>query len=400
MRRNGIREAVVSASGRKYRRRTSLLAALTAMGGLVLVVAGWGSTTTSSATTSSLRKTPTSGVAVAKARALAAEAIPSFKFRPTLPVAKVKALAGKTIWFVSEGQSIPYFAAVYQGIQAGASALGMNARVYDANGSVTAYNQGVRTAIAQHAAGIVLGFPPGELQPSIGASAKAAGIPITDAGVVDLKNPLTPGDVGHVAWSYSKAGAQQADWVIAHSNGNASVFAVLSTGYAVQDYRLAGFTSEMKALCPKDCAVLGSQHVPFTEWTTQLPTIVTTFLTKHPSVNYVLVAADAMVLYVQEGIQRLPNSHVIVVSSDASSYNLGLVHAGKVELADEGEPEIWIGWAADDVIVRWLTTGAGGNEAVPLRLFTQTALPANYNNAAADFPVNLRADFKKEWGLG
>lgn len=342
--------------------------------------------------------TSASGLSLARSRAKQAEAVPTFTAHAVLPKAKVRALAGKTIWFVSEGQSIPYFAAVYQGIQQGAAALGMKAKVFDAQGSVSAQNQGVQTAISQGAAGIVLGFPPDQLEASLGAKAKAAGIPITDAGVVDLKDPLIPGDVGHVAWSYARGGADQADWVVADSGGDAHVYAILSSGYKVQDYRLAGFTHELKSLCPS-CSVEGSQHVPFTQWTSQLPTIVSTALTQHPDVNYILVADDAQVLYVRQGIKRVPNSKVKVVSSDASTYNLGLVKKGDTEFADQGEPENWIGWATVDVIVRFLTTGTAGNEAVPLRLFTQSNLPRDYQRASADWPVDWAGDFKKEWAV-
>lgn len=367
------------------------------------VTAGCGSDDSSSSTSSGSTSSASSdsgGAKVDEAKTRLAKAMEPPKFTPSAPVDKdkVKDLSGGTIWFVSQSQAVPYFVGVYQGIQEAAKELGMKTRVFDAQGKAAAWNQGVAAAIAQGAKGIVLGFPPDQLQAALGKRAAKAGIPITDAGVVDLKDPLTPGSVGHVGWSYADAGRSEADFVVADSNAKAKVLALLSVGYKVQDYRLAGFTEELKELCP-DCSVAASKHVPFTEWASQLPTITTTYLGRDPDINYILIAADALALNVVKGVHQLHNTNVKMVGSDASEYNLGLIKAGDVQAADIGVSGPWVGWATADVIVRKLTTGKDGNVGVPLRMFTDENLPSDIKDTNALFPTDWREGFKTEWGL-
>lgn len=356
---------------------------------------GSGSGTSAPATTTSATD---SGVAEAKARLEKAMAPPDFVPGTKLDGAKVAKLKGGTIWFVSQSQAVPYFVSVYDGIKEAAAALGMKTRVFDAQGKAAAWNQGVAAAIAQGAKGIVLGFPPDQMQAALGERAKKAGIPITDAGVVDLKDPAYPGSVGHVGWSYEDAGKIEADFMVADSGAKAKALALLSVGYKVQEYRLDGFRSELKELCSA-CSVAAVKHVPFAEWASQLPTITTSYLSRDPDINYILVAADGLALNVVKGVHQLHNTKVKLIGSDASEYNLGLIKAGDVQAADIGVSEKWLGWASLDVILRAITTGSADNEAVPLRMFTKDNLPDDIKDEDALFPSDWRGGFKQQWGL-
>lgn len=343
--------------------------------------------------------TPAPGVNAAKKLVRAAEAPPSFPQQPALPAAKVRQLRGGTIWFISQSQSIPYFVSVYRGIQDAAKAAGLKAKVVDAQGSATEWNKGVATAIAQRAAGIVLGFPPDQMQPALGREAAKKHIPITDAGVSDVSDPPYPGSVGHVAWSYRLGGKLEADWIIADSGANAHVLAFLSVGYKVQDYRLNGLRAEFRRLCPHTCSVDAVERVPFTQWTEQLPSLTTTQLARNPKINYIFSAADAMVLNIVRALHQTHKTNVKLIASDASSYNLQLVRKGDVQRADIGVSENWIGWASVDAIMRSLTTGKNGNRAVPQRLFAASNLPHNLNSETALFPTPWQARYKALWGL-
>ena len=61
--------------------------------------------------------------------------------------------------------------------------------------------------------------------------------------------------------------------------------------------------------------------------------------------------------------------------------------------------ENWIGWASVDAILRSITTGKRGSQAVPQRLFTNANLPGNLNSEQTLFPTPWQAKYKALWGL-
>ena len=67
--------------------------------------------------------------------------------------------------------------------------------------------------------------------------------------------------------------------------------------------------------------------------------------------------------------RRISSNPVEVVGSDAVTSNLDWIRQGNVQIADVGEPDFWLGWAALDEVARGMLGLRQSTSRIPLRLF-------------------------------
>ena len=115
--------------------------------------------------------------------------------------------------------------------------------------------------------------------------------------------------------------------------------------------RVEGMQKELSTRCP-DCKVT-VQDTQVGNLGVKLGQLAQTLLRRDPDVNFVLPTYDAQAIYVVPAIKAANFDRSIeVVGSDAVPSNLDWIRQSNIQVADVGEPETWLGWAALDEVAR------------------------------------------------
>jgi ribose transport system substrate-binding protein len=253
-------------------------------------------------------------------------------------------------------------------------------------------------AVAQHADGIVsIGASP-ELMKGPTSDALKAKIPVVDAVTADKTAPLVPGTFSHVSISFFHSGQLQADYAIAKSGGKAHVLILGDNEFPGEVSRVEGMQKEFSTRCP-ECKVT-VQDTQVGNLGVKLGQLAQTLLRRDPDITFVLPTYDAQAIYVVPAIKAANFSNPVeVIGSDAVPSNLDWIRQGNIQIADVGEPELWLGWAALDEVARGMLGLPVVDEQIPLRLFVANDLKSPSNDENDLFGGDYRAQYKKLWGL-
>lgn len=236
--------------------------------------------------------------------------------------------------------------------------------------------------------------------------AKAHGVPVI---AVDDNQPVAgvagegsgPLVAGAAALDLSRAGKDIADYIAAKGPSNATIGAIESKDIASADQVYAGFTAELKKVCPH-CKLV-AQNVDTANWTTQITPTVTSMLDANPSMSYLFPDVDGMAPWITPALSA--SSHkVAVVSVNATPGSaMAAVKSGQFA-AEVGTSPIEIGWYAFDAALRvMLKAPSQTNPNEPLTFFTTSEMQAKSldpNSVTSLFGNSFEAGFKKLWGVG
>ncbi len=310
-------------------------------------------------------------------------------------ISKVK---GKHIWIVTSLMAVPFVATIAHGVEAAAKEAGMETTLVDGKGQVSEWNRALAQAVSQKADGIVTVGASPELMKGPMADALKAKIPVIDAVTADKTADLVPGTFAHVSISFYHSGQLQADYAIAKTGGKANVLILGDNEFPGEVSRVEGMQKEFSTLCPA-CKVT-VQDTQVANLGVKLGQMTQTLIRRDPSINMVLPTYDAQAIYVVPAIKEANFSDPVeVIGSDAVPGNLDWIRQGNVQIADVGEPEVWLGWAAIDEISRGMLGMAAVDEKIPLRLFTKDNLKDVSNDENELFGGDFVAQYKKLWGL-
>lgn len=307
-------------------------------------------------------------------------------------------LKGKHIWIITSTMAVPFVATIAHGVEAAGKAAGVETSLFDGKGDVSEWNRGMAQAVSQHADGIVtIGASP-ELMKGPTGDALKANIPVIDAVTADKTAPLVPGTFSHVSISFYHSGQLQADYAIAKSGGKAHVLILGDNEFPGEVSRVEGMQKEFSARCP-DCAVT-VQDTQVGNLGVKLGQMAQTLLRRSPDINMVLPTYDAQAIYVVPAIKAANFSNPVeVIGSDAVPSNLDWIRQDNVQIADVGEPEVWLGWAALDEVARGMLGLPAVDEQIPLRLFVKDNLKDVSNDENELFGGDFAAQYSKLWGL-
>jgi ribose transport system substrate-binding protein len=307
-------------------------------------------------------------------------------------------LKGKHVWIITSTMAVPFVATIGHGVEAAAKVAGIETTLFDGKGDVSEWNRGMAQAVAQHADGIVTVGASPELMKGPTGDALKANIPVVDAVTADKTAPLVPGTFSHVSISFYHSGQLQADYAIVKSGGRAHVLILGDNEFPGEVSRVEGMQKEFSTRCP-DCTVT-VQDTQVGNLGVKLGVLAQTLLRRSPDINMVLPTYDAQAIYVVPAIKSANfDNPVEVIGSDAVPSNLDWIRQGNIQIADVGEPETWLGWAALDQVARGMLGLKAVDEQIPLRLFIADNLKGVSNDENELFGGDFEAEYKKLWGL-
>lgn len=334
------------------------------------------------------------GALVAEAKAAVEEAMGEPAFDAAGASFDMASNEGKTIWFISPSQAVPYTAAVSEGAKEAAEAAGMRLVVFDGKGRVTEWNKGIQQAVAQKADGIILQAIDPRLVSGAIARAESAGIPIVDSDNGDPDAELTDGVDAHVTVDYTGIGKRWAQYIVSQTGGEPTKVAVFyDPAFQADQNKIDGLTAELERLCP-DCELIVERFSVAT-FAQDLPGRVQNVLRREPDVGWLVAGFGAQVRYIIQGMRQGDADDVRLIAVSAEPENLELIADGEMLEADIGVPTDWLGWAQVDELGRLMAGADPAGQRIPVRLFDAANLEQAGEQlyGASDF----RTEFRSGW---
>ena len=336
----------------------------------------------------------------------------NYKGTNTMPDTTLrKPTAGKKVVVISGGESalsssVPSDAAV-----AAAKVAGWDVSLYDqklnpANGTAL-----INQAIAAGAEGIILDATDCPLAKTALQAAKAKGIKVVPIYAFDCNDPMfgaggealfsgitnygaKANDIDLFTQSY---GADQADAIIAATDGKAKVILFNDTEFTVLKYTAKGFTDEM-AKCT-GCSIVTTVDFKAAELGPTLQQKAASILLQHPEANAVKIPYTAAALL---GISAAvaASSHagsLYVMGGEGFGPELDLIRAKKGVSAVNVISSEWVGWSAVDTLNSLFLGQKPADSGIGWTLAdSEHNIPAT-----GEFipPVDFKAAYKKAWGV-
>lgn len=311
----------------------------------------------------------------------------------------MKGNAGKTVWWISPGQSIPFAASISQGFAAAAKAAGVKAVIFDGQLSVVKWSQGVSEAVAAHASGIVLqAINPADLSGPL-AAAKKAGIPVIDSFNGNPNSPL--GSLyAHVTTNFNQQGKEMAAYELALTKCKTQMGVFSESIYPIYAAMNGGIKSELSKLCP----TCSAQFIDVNGNTiaTSEGQQLSTLLSRSPGTNALIADADENALYMVP-VLKSAGKKIPLIGHDGIAASFNWIRQGTTsQVATVSDcPLPAIGWAQMDEIGRAMLKLPAANDTVPTQLVDKSNVGRS-NAVGVMFPGfnNINAQYLKVWSVG
>lgn len=318
------------------------------------------------------------------------------------------AAKGKKIVVISAGQaglsaSVPVNAAI-----AAAKAIGWQVSMYDEQLDPTKGPALMRQAIASGADGIIVDSNDCPLIKAPLQEAKAKGIKVVPIYSFDCNDPVFGGggdalfsalinfgasDIDTFTESY---GANQADAVIAATQGHAKVILFNDLEFTVLHYTAKGFTDEL-AKC-SGCSVVDEVDFKAAELGPTLQQKAASAILQHPEANALKIPYTAATLLgIAGAVGASGKTGLYVMGGEGFAPELDLIRAGKGVSAVNIISSEWVGWAAVD------TLNSVFNGQQPVDSGIGWALADSGHNLPSSGPyvpsIDYQSAYKKAWGV-
>jgi len=308
-------------------------------------------------------------------------------------------MADKSVFSIPVTMTIPFTVALEDGMARAAQDVGFKYTVWETQGGMDSYIQGVDQAISQDYDLIDLagGINPEWIGPQL-MQAKDAGAMITTTHLYDDTQEQAEFVDASAKVPFSTVGEILAAWAFVETKGAPNVLIigsddVLPTGPYVQSIQ-----DKLSEYCP-DCEQQ-YLNVPLAEWGTRIQSGVQSALLANPKINYILPIFDSMSQFVTPAL-RISGADVPIASFNGTPFVLDMVREGTVKM-DIGESLGWAGYAAIDVQMRQLCgLEVPDSLGIPLLIFDAdnvetTGVPANFDDGYGDAHI---AGYRALWML-
>jgi ribose transport system substrate-binding protein len=332
----------------------------------------------------------------------ASEAQESFEV-PSEPV-DVSGWEGRTVYYVPLTAQISVFQVYGEKIGEALESVGADLQICDGGSNPSQISGCIDQAVGASAAAIITDNVPYGMAANSLDGARAAGIPVLIAN--QIPDPAFPADdsLAYVQGPATEMITSVADWIIADSDGTATVVLQKVTDNPSTVAWADAAEQEIDERCP-DCTVVvnevSASNFPL------IPSSTSSALLANPDARYVLAEFEHFVQPTQGGVQQSPNAAQIkIVSSAATLTGLQMLADGGPLHADAGQNFAYQGWATADALFR-LTAGKETPEYdYSFRLFTQDNIAdldlSGEGQASGSWygPTDFADDFAALWARG
>ncbi|WP_106743545.1 sugar ABC transporter substrate-binding protein [Yoonia maritima] len=308
-------------------------------------------------------------------------------------------MADKSVFSIPVTMTIPFAVALEDGMARAAAEVGFEYTVWETQGGMDSYIQGVDQAVTQGYDLIDLagGLNPVWIGPQL-MQAKEAGATITTTHLYDETQEQADFVDASAKVPFSTVGEIMAAWAFVETDGKPNVLIIGSDDVLPTGPFVESIQSQLSAYCP-ECEQQ-YLNVPLAEWGTRIQSGVQSALLANPDINYILPIYDSMSQFVTPAL-RIAGADVPIASFNGTPFVLDMVRDGIVKM-DIGESLGWAGYAAVDAQMRQLCgLEVPEDLGIPLMIFdssnVETAgIPANFDDGYGDAHIE---GYRKLWML-
>lgn len=381
----------------KLRRSRRRRAAILLVSMCAVLAIGCGSESNSSSSGSS---SGTSDSAQASAATAAVEkASAPVQFAAPGPAFDVSTFRGKTLYFVTI-DSVPFIERAYAAMKEAGRGLGIQVREISGRGQTSGVADGIEQAIAAKAGAILVGATAFKYIPQAVKAANDAKIPLVGLLNISSGQPIPQGSQGEVTLDYRLSGEQLVAYAVANTKD--PVNAVYAHIPAVDTFIALkqGIDDGFAKYCP-DCKhdSFDAQQATLKQ---QMESKTQAEIRREPKLNWIFPAIDLMAQFGVPAVQAVGKADSVRIGSiNAVEANLRFIQEGKVQAADVGNNNSWMGYAAMDRLMRAMAGDPPAKSVIPIRLFDAANLKGkDIANEDELFGVDYRAEYRKLWQAG
>lgn len=318
---------------------------------------------------------------------------------PSYPSFRMRASAGKNVWYIAPSLGTGYALALSQGAKSAAQTAGIKLTVWDGRGLASEWGAGMDRAIADKADMIVIhAINPTVITNQLKAAADAKIPVLSILNALDQK-ALPTGITATLDPDALKLGALLMDFALSTSKCRVNAGWFYWPASPIMQVMTKGLMAERKRLCPS-CPVK-FVAVDLVTMASQLPQATANFVLSNPQVNHLIASFDTAATFMIQGL-RTAGSKVPVIGANGNPPNLDIIRSGGLQIADVAYPPAeFLGWDLMDQIGRILQ---GQKSALHRPIGVQTIDYTNIgkdNSLASVFPkvVGYEEAYKKMWGM-
>ena len=261
-------------------------------------------------------------------------------------------MEGKSIISIPASSAIPFLKTINDSMTKIAEQVGFKFHVWENQGQVSQWVQGIDYAVANKfdLIDLLAGSDPRFLEPQVKA-ARDAGLTVVAAHLTGFEQAIPGGASAVVPIDYKTAGALLADWAIAKTDGKVNALVLVSNEALSTDSMVSGI-KEAFANCP-DCKY-NIVNIPIPEWATKIQPNVQSALLADPTINYVIPIYDSMAQFVVPAITITGKTDSVKITTfNGTPSAIGMIQDGHIEM-DVGENLDWIAHGILDAEMRML----------------------------------------------
>jgi ribose transport system substrate-binding protein len=192
----------------------------------------------------------------------------------------------------------------------------------------------------------------------------------------------------------AKIGVEEANWIIAKTDGKANVF-YIDSGYPINTEQLTSLKQTFSEKCPSTCKVK-SYQAPVTSIGKDLAGKIASQLQANPNTDYLVPAFGDMEIGVPAALAGAGVKQPAMITQEPGKTNMPDIRKGALASWNGSGPESM--WGIVDTLIRYFNKQDFPKEVVlPEWWITKDNAPSEDT-----FPtvVDYQAQFKKLWGVG
>lgn len=315
------------------------------------------------------------------------------------------------VWVIACSLSAEGCSAPAEGFADAAEALGWTTNLVDGKLDPAAYNAAIRDAVAAGTDAIVLASVDCSLTKASLEAAKDAGVLVGGLYGLDCDDKYAGGGTklfdfellyedGQTYGEYMRGTYAKsiADYVIATTDGEADVVAMLENDVAIVRHIGDGFVEHMER-----CGTCEVTTVEFTGadfLSGELQAKVQTALTQRPTADVVFSPYDAAVtLGIAAGVKASGrDKDILLTGGEGLTPNIEMIASGTGQDFAAGAPARWAGWALVDELIRAIAGEPLVDEGIGLQSMDADHLPDGpFYDGNPD--TDYEAHYREIWGL-
>ncbi|MFE0379168.1 substrate-binding domain-containing protein [Streptomyces inhibens] len=314
------------------------------------------------------------------------------------PTTGPRAASGKKIVYVAQTMTNPGVAGAAKGVKEAAQTIGWNVRVIDGQGTPAGIQAAFSQAIALRPSGIVIGGFDPHLTSQQVAKANAEHIPLIGWHAVDSPGPSKdPKLFSNITTKVQDVAKISADWIIAHSHGNAGV--VVFTDASIPFARNKSELIKKELATCSSVKLLAEENIPISDTSSRTPQEVSSLLsrfrdrwTHSVAINDVYFADAAPALRAARKKGAAAPYNIGAGDGDPSAFQR--INSKQFQAATVPEPLTQQGWQITDEFNRAFSGKPASGYIAPVHIATA----ANSHGVTSWDPPGYRAAYRKIWG--